>query len=92
MLESIENLQSIELQRNTTEKQGLLMRGCWKTLKILETIENAKKHDGNSMFINARMMTEMLESIGNLEKPIENSSKHYGNAKFINAGMLAEML
>ena len=52
------------------EKQCLLMRGCWwkcwKAMKTFEIIENTKKHNEQTLFINAGMLVELLENIENL--------------------------
>ena len=57
------------------EKQGSLMRGCWrkrwKALNTCTTIENTKKYYGKPRFIDAEMLAGMLESIENLLKPLQ---------------------
>ena len=63
-------LEPLKIPRNITEKQGLLMRGCWlkcwKALNTFRIIVNTKKYDGQARFINAGMLAEMLESIESL--------------------------
>ena len=41
-------------------------RKCWKTLNNFKTFENVKKCYGNTMFIKAGMLAELLESIEHL--------------------------
>ena len=66
-----QSLKPLKVQRNTMEKQGLLMRGCWwnrwKALETFTTIDKAKKYYGEAMIINAEMLVELLESIENLQ-------------------------
>ena len=52
------------------EQQCLLLQGCCRTclkaFKTFKTIGNTKKFNGETRFINAGMLAETLEGIGNL--------------------------
>ena len=54
------------------EKQGLLMRGCWRkcwqALQTFSIIENTKTYYGNERFINMGMLLNTFETIGNIKK------------------------
>ena len=70
MLERIENnWNPWNKKKNTIEKQGLLMRGCWQkcwnALKKIKTLENTSKYYVKKRFTNAGILAEMLERIDN---------------------------
>ena len=76
------------------EKQGLLMRGCWrKYWKALEAFKTVKvqRHtmDKQGLLMRGcwRTRWQALETF-----TIENAKKYYGKTRFTNAGMLTEML
>ena len=63
LLENIGKYKNL-IQASSVEKQGLLMRGCWR--KCLKTLNAFKQYYGKTKFINARMLAEMMESIEHL--------------------------
>ena len=58
-------MKPLKIQSNTMEKQGLLMRdACGKVRKHCKPLKPLEmKYYGKTMFINAGMLAEKLESI-----------------------------
>ena len=70
-------------QANIMEKQGLLMLGCWrkcwKALEAFKNNESTSNYYGKTMFNNAGMLAEMLESIEIIQNQLKYNQRLWKN-------------